>query len=113
VPTELFLIVVVLQLIPESSGVETNKSQQPQMVKFFAALVIFALLGSSVIALPGFAPKVEASEAAVLAKGDQLSVRAAALNCSKETWPDLPTACLQSTGSGGQVQEARLVTTRR
>lgn len=46
------------------------------MVKFFTALVIFALLGTSVIALLGFAPKVEASEAAVLAKGDRLGVKA-------------------------------------
>ena len=32
------------------------------MVKSFAAFAIFAVLGASVIALPGFAPKVEASE---------------------------------------------------
>jgi hypothetical protein len=83
------------------------------MVKSFAALMIFALLGASVIALPGFAPKVEASEAAVLAKGDRLEVRAAAVNCSKQVWPDLPTSCLQTKITRGKILEARLVTARR
>jgi hypothetical protein len=83
------------------------------MVKSFAALVIFALLGASVIALPGFAPKVEAREAAVLAKGDRLEVRAAIVNCSRAVWPDLPVSCLQSKGSSGKILEARLVTARR
>jgi hypothetical protein len=83
------------------------------MVRSFAALVIFALLGASVIALPGFAPKVEAGESMALAKADRLVVRRAAVNCSKEVWPDLPASCLQRTGSGGKVLEARLVTARR
>ena len=81
------------------------------MIKSFAAFAIFALLGASVIALPGFAPKVEASEAAVLSKGDRLPIRAAKVNCLKEIWPNLPTSCLQS--SVGNIQEARLVTARR
>jgi hypothetical protein len=82
------------------------------MVKSFAALAIFALLGASVIALPGFAPKVEASEAAVLAKADRLQVRGVAVNCSRAVWPDLPISCLQSKGSSG-ILEARLVGARR
>jgi hypothetical protein len=83
------------------------------MVRSLAALAIFALLGASVIALPGFAPKVEASEAAVLAKADRLVVRTSSANCSKEVWPDLSVDCLQRTGSGGKILEARLVTARR
>jgi hypothetical protein len=83
------------------------------MVRSLSALAIFSLLGASVIALPVFAPKVEAREAAVLAKGDRLAVRAAAPNCSKQVWPDFAASCLRSTGSGGKVQEARLVTARR
>lgn len=75
--------------------------------------MIFALLGASVIALPGFAPKVEASEPAVLAKADRLVVPAASVNCSKEVWPDLSVDCLQRTVSGGKILEARLVTARR
>lgn len=83
------------------------------MVKSLSALAIFSLLGASVIALPAFAPKVEAREAAALAKGDRLEVRAAAPNCSKQVWPDFAAPCLRSAGSGGKIQEARLVTARR
>ena len=83
------------------------------MVKSLSALAIFSLLGASVIALPAFAPKVEAREAAALAKGDRLEVRTAAPNCSKPVWPDFAAPCLRSAGSGGKIQEARLVTARR
>jgi hypothetical protein len=76
-------------------------------------LAIFSLLGASVIALPGFAPKVEAREAAVLAKSDRLEIRAAALNCSTQVWPDFAASCLRNTGSGMKILEARLVTARR
>jgi len=44
------------------------------MIKSLAAFAIFAVLGASVIALPEFAPKVEASEAVALAKADRLEV---------------------------------------
>jgi hypothetical protein len=83
------------------------------MVRSLAALAIFALLGASVIALPGFAPKVEASEPAALAKADRLVVRTSSANCSKEVWPDLSVECLQRTGSAGKILQARLVTARR
>ncbi len=42
------------------------------MIKSLTALAIFALLGASVIALPGFAPQVKASEVVALAKGDRV-----------------------------------------
>jgi hypothetical protein len=80
------------------------------MIKSFAALAIFALL---VIALPGFAPNVEASEAAVLAKGDRLQIRETTVNCSKEVWPDLPASCLQSRSTRGKILEVRVVNARR
>jgi hypothetical protein len=83
------------------------------MIRSFAAFGIFALLGASVIALPGFAPKVEASEGAVLAKADRLAVRAAAVDCSRQIWPDFAASCLQNKGSDQKVMEARLVTARR
>jgi hypothetical protein len=92
--------------------VETTKSAA-QMVRSFAALVVFTLLGAAVIALPGFAPKVKASESAVLAKADRLMVLSVPVNCSKEVWPDLSLACMQRTGPGENIPEARLVTTRR
>jgi hypothetical protein len=81
------------------------------MVRSFAAVLICALLGASVIALPGFAPQVEAREGAALAKADRLDIRTASVKCSNAIWPDLPAACLQSTGA--KVVEARLVTERR
>jgi hypothetical protein len=83
------------------------------MIKSFVAFGIFALLGASVIALPGFAPKVEASEVPVWAKGDSLAIKLAAVDCSRQVWPDFDASCLQSMGSGQRIVEARLVTARR
>ncbi|MDB6147441.1 MAG: hypothetical protein JWO45_1105 [Spartobacteria bacterium] len=83
------------------------------MVKSLAAFVIFALLGASVITPPGFAPKVEASAAAVLAKAGRLAVRAASVNCSSQVWPDFAASCLQNPGLGEKIVEARLVTAHR
>ena len=83
------------------------------MFKSFLALAALALLGGSVVALPAFAPKVEAAEAAVLAKGDRLQVRMPAANCGSQVWPNLETACLRATGDGTKILEARLVTSRR
>ncbi len=83
------------------------------MLKSFAAFGIFALLGAAVIALPGFAPKVEASEVAALAKGDRLAIRSAPVNCSGQVWPNFAAACLQNNGSDQKIVEARVVTTLR
>ena len=83
------------------------------MVKSLAALAIFCLLGVSVIAAPGFAPKVEAGEVAVLAKGDRLDVGAVVPDCSIQVWPDFAQSCLRNTDSGVKILEARLVTARR
>ena len=83
------------------------------MVKSLSALAIFALLGASVIALPGFAPKLEAGEVAVLAKGDLLEIRATSSNCSTQVWPDFAASCLRRPGSEAKILEARLVTGRR
>jgi hypothetical protein len=81
------------------------------MLKSLATLAVVALLGAAVIALPGFAPVVQANEAAVLAKGDRLAVRAPA-SCNTQVWPDLTASCLRNNASGA-ILEARLVTTRR
>jgi hypothetical protein len=83
------------------------------MIKSFAAFAIFAVLGASVIALPAFAPKVEASEAVALAKADRLAVRSVPQNCFKQVWPDFATACLRNSGSEAKIVEARLVTAGR
>jgi hypothetical protein len=83
------------------------------MIKSLSALVLLALLGTSVIALPEFAPKVQTDDVAVLAKGDRLEVRAAASNCSTQVWPDFAASCLRNAGSGAKILEARLVIARR
>ena len=81
------------------------------MIKSLTALAIFAILGASVIALPGFAPQVEASETAALAKADRLEVRTIAQNCSQQVWPNFDASCLRK--GEVMVREARLVTARR
>ena len=83
------------------------------MIKSIAAFAILAALGASVIALPSFAPKAEASEGLALAKADRLAVRSPAQNCIKQIWPDFATACLRRSDSETKVVEARLVTARR
>lgn len=83
------------------------------MIKSYAAFAIFALLGASVIALPGFAPRVQAGEVSVLAKGDRLAIKSATGDCSKQVWPDFDASCLQNMGSGQRTVEARLIQTRR
>jgi len=83
------------------------------LIKSLTALAIFALLGASVIALPGFAPRVEAGETIALAKGDRLDIRPVARNCSQQVWPNFDGACLRHGESGVLVREARLVTARR
>jgi hypothetical protein len=83
------------------------------MIKSLTALAIFALLGTAVIALPGFAPQVEAGETVALAKADRLASNPVAGNCSSQTWPNIEASCLRNAGSGATVHEARLVTVRR
>ena len=82
------------------------------MMKSLAALAVFALLGTSVIALPGFAPTAQTGEPVALAKTDRLEVRSLAQRCSKQVWPDFATACLRD-GNSAAIVEARLVTAHR
>lgn len=83
------------------------------MIKSFAALGIFVLLAASVIALPGFAPKVEAGEVVVSAKGDHLAIKLVSADCSRQVWPNFSLSCLQNSNSDQTIVEARLVTARR
>jgi len=82
------------------------------MVKSFAAFIVFALLGASLVALPGFAPNGEATEVRVLIKADRLPVRIATADCAGQAWPHFATSCLQRPHSTQKVVEARLVTVR-
>ena len=82
------------------------------MIKSLAAFAIFAVLGTSVVALPWFAAKADEPQA--MAKSDRLQVRSAPQkDCTKQVWPNFATGCLSNNGSKALIVEARLVTARR
>jgi hypothetical protein len=83
------------------------------MIKSLTALAILTFLGAAVIALPGFAPQVEARETVALARADRLAIHPVGGNCSSQIWPNIESSCLRNAGSDATVHEARLVTVRR
>jgi hypothetical protein len=83
------------------------------MFKSFSALAVVLLLGSAVIALPVFAPKVEANELAALAKGDRLQLALPQMTCATQVWPHIAASCLRTADGTTKILEARLVTARR
>jgi hypothetical protein len=83
------------------------------MIRSLTALAIFGLLGAAVVALPGFAPQVEAGETVALAKGDRLDIRPGAPSCARQVWPNFDAQCLRSGKSGLMIREVRLVAARR
>jgi hypothetical protein len=99
-------------MIPKRAGLLYPPSAAP-MIKSLAAFAVFAALGASVMALPSFAPMVQASEVVALPRADRLEIRAVSRNCSKQVWPDFATACLRTSNSEAKIVEARLVTARR
>jgi hypothetical protein len=82
------------------------------MIKSVIAWAIFALLGASVIAIPGFAPQAKAVEKVALPKADRLPVHRIGRSCSSQIWPHLDASCLREVGSWMPVHEARLITQR-
>jgi hypothetical protein len=82
------------------------------MIKSLLALMIFALLGASVIAIPGFVPRAKADDAAALAKADRLPVHLIVRSCSSQNWPHLDASCLHNVRSGMPVHEARWIAQR-
>jgi hypothetical protein len=83
------------------------------MIRALSVIAIVAFVAAAVAALPGFAPKVEASVPAPLAKGDRLDIHQVGLNCSQQTWPNIDAFCLREAGSKMLVGGARLVTADR
>jgi hypothetical protein len=83
------------------------------MINSLTSLAILGLLGAAIIALPGFAPQLAASETVVSAKGDRLQVPTVVRKCSQQVWPNFDARCLRSGESGLVIHEVRLVTTRR
>jgi hypothetical protein len=83
------------------------------MIKALSAVTVAAFVAAALTILPGFAPQVEASVPAPLAKGDRLDIREAGRNCSQQAWPNFEASCLRAAGSRILVREARLVTADR
>jgi hypothetical protein len=90
-----------------------QQPKQPQMMKSLIAFAMFALLGVSVMVLPGFAPQVKARETVALAKADRLASHPVVRNCVGQVWPDFEASCLRRGESDVRIHEARLVTARR
>jgi hypothetical protein len=83
------------------------------MIKAVSATAIAAFVAAALAVLPGFAPQVEASVPAPLAKGDRLDVQKVGGNCSQQAWPNFEASCLRVAGSKVLIREARLVTADR
>jgi hypothetical protein len=81
------------------------------MIKALSAIAIAAFIAAALTVLPGFAPQVEASVPAPLAKADRLDVRSG--GCAQQSWPNIEASCLRVPGSKMLVREARLVTAER
>ncbi len=82
------------------------------MIKAISAIAIAAFIAAALTVLPGFAPKVEASEPVALAKSDRLPVKTFSPNCAQQSWPNIEASCLKAANNG-LVREARLVTAER
>lgn len=83
------------------------------MIKAISAVAIAAFIAAALSILPGFAPQVEASVPAPLAKGDRLDIHPVGRNCSQQAWPNFEASCLRTVGSKILVREARLVSVDR
>jgi len=83
------------------------------MIKSLAAFAIMSLLGVAVVALPGFAPQVEAGQSVALAKAARLAIRPVAQDCSRQVWPQFETSCLRNSETGMKIRDARLIVTPR
>jgi hypothetical protein len=83
------------------------------MIKALSAVAIVGFVAASLAVLPGFAPQVEASVPAPLAKGERLDIHQIGHNCSQQTWPNIEASCLRDAGSKMIVRGARLVTADR
>ncbi len=83
------------------------------MIKAFSAVAIAAFIAAALTVLPGFAPQVEASEPAPLAKSDRLDIKQVGRGCSEQAWPNFEASCLRTATGKKMVREARLVTADR
>ena len=83
------------------------------MIKALSAIAIAAFVAAALTVLPGFAPQVEASVPAPLAKGDRLDIQKVGGNCSQQAWPNFEASCLRAVGTKAVIRQARLITADR
>jgi len=83
------------------------------MIKALSVVAIAAFAAAALTILPGFAPQVEASVPAPLAKADRLDIHTSGPSCSEQAWPNFEPSCLRAAGSKAVVHQARLVTADR
>jgi hypothetical protein len=82
-----------------------------EMIKFLSAFAILAVMATAVVAIPGVAPTVLASETVLFAKGDRLDI-VSLEPCAQQTWLKLTPSCLHGAPNMA-IGKARLVTTER
>lgn len=70
---------------------EAKLADPPKILGAVAAIA--GLIGVALILLPSFAPQVEASEPATLARGNKLA--AAGVDCAQQDWPNISADCLR------------------
>jgi hypothetical protein len=84
------------------------------MIKAISAIAVAALVAAALTMMPGFAPQVEASVPAALAKSDRLDIHPVGRDCSQQAWPNFEASCLRSsTTRAAPIREVRLVTAER
>jgi hypothetical protein len=83
------------------------------MLKALSAIAVAATISAALTILPGFAPQVEASTPAALAKSDRLDVKPLGRDCSEQAWPNFEASCMRHAVTKTTVKQARLVTADR
>ena len=78
------------------------------MIKAISLLAIAAFFAMAIFVIPGFAPRLEASEPPALRKSDKAPL---ATDCPNQTWPNIASACLRRAGS--PIAQARVVGVER
>jgi hypothetical protein len=77
------------------------------------AIVLFACIEGTLIALPESAPTTQSNITVSKPKGDRLPVRSVATNCASQTWPNLSASCLRNVSHEQSAVAVRLVTADR
>ena len=77
------------------------------------AIVSFACIQATLIALPEPAPTTQSNITVSKTKGDRLPVRSVAATCASQTWPNFSATCLRGVNFEQSAVAVRLVTADR